>query len=338
MAIVFNGVNNLLSWAGNIRGAFPITLFCWIKRNNTDTDQYVFGPGGSTGFVSAKTLGAQYAARAIYLQTPGFSSDRSCVGNTAGWSPIMLVVTATNILCAYGTNNSSLLSASNTYSDTLSTHSNFTIGGLSYPSPTPWFIGEISDVAVWNTALGDTEWNTLKAGIPPEDVASGSLIEAWALRELGEYTGVNGRTLVATGTLARSSTDPFTRTTAASASLSTTLDPAVFSGTASVSPVASLSISTAAAVFSGYASVSSDGVLTLPALKNNTGTVLASETGATVHVYATTGAHVVTKTGQTTNGSGVMSITDPLIVASTQYRVVIVLASGDEGMDKVTAA
>lgn len=124
----------------------------------------------------------------------------------------------------------------------------------------------------------------------------------------------------------------------ATASFDTILDPAAFSGTASVSPAASLSISTADAIFSGSASVSSDGVLTLPVLKNNTGTVLASETGATVHVYATTGAHVVTKTGQTTNGSGVMSITDPLIVASTQYRVVIVLASGAEGMDKVTAA
>ena len=124
----------------------------------------------------------------------------------------------------------------------------------------------------------------------------------------------------------------------ATATLTTTLDPAIFSGTASASPVASLSVSTAGAIFSGSASVSSDGVLTLPALKNNTGTLLASETGATVHVYATSGAHIVTKTGQTTNGSGVMSITDPLIVASTQYRVVVVLASGAEGMDKVTAA
>jgi len=77
--------------------------------------------------------------------------------------------------------------------------------------------------------------------------------------------------------------------------------------------------------------------LTLPALKNNTGTVLASETGATAYVYATTGAHVVTKTGQTTDVSGVMTITDAALVAATQYRVVVVLASGAEGMDKVTA-
>lgn len=78
--------------------------------------------------------------------------------------------------------------------------------------------------------------------------------------------------------------------------------------------------------------------LVLPALKNNAGTVLASETGATAFVYdVSTGALVVKKTGQTTNGSGVMTVVDASIVSGTTYRVVIVLASGAEGMDKVAA-
>lgn len=135
--------------------------------------------------------------------------------------------------------------------------------------------------------------------------------------------------------------DNFTATDAtgggATATLSTTTADAVFSGTASVSPVASLSISTANAVFSGAASVSSDGVLTFP-LTNNTGTLLAGETGATVHIFTATWTHVVTKTGQTSNGAGVMTVTDAALTAATEYRVVPVLASGDEGMDRVTAA
>lgn len=77
--------------------------------------------------------------------------------------------------------------------------------------------------------------------------------------------------------------------------------------------------------------------LATPPLKNNTGTLLANESGATVYVYAIGGGHVVTKTGQTTDASGVMTITDAAISAGTQYRVVIVLASGAEGMDKLTA-
>jgi len=129
---------------------------------------------------------------------------------------------------------------------------------------------------------------------------------------------------------------------AQTASLTTILDSAVFSGSATVTgapPTATLIATTAAAVFSGSASVvPPTPTLILPTLKNNTGTVLANEIGAIAHVYATTGEHVVTKTAQTTNASGVMTITDAALTAATQYRVVVVLASGAEGMDKVTAA
>lgn len=78
--------------------------------------------------------------------------------------------------------------------------------------------------------------------------------------------------------------------------------------------------------------------LVIGPLKNNTGTLLANETGATVYVYQTSGAHVVTKTSQTSNGSGVMTVTDGALVSGTTYRYVIVLGSGAEGMDKSAAA
>jgi len=84
-------------------------------------------------------------------------------------------------------------------------------------------------------------------------------------------------------------------------------------------------------------SVAGSGTLTFP-LTNNTGTLLAGETGATVHIFTATWTHVVTKTGQTSNGAGVMTVTDAALTAATEYRVVPVLASGDEGMDRVTAA
>ena len=148
----------------------------------------------------------------------------------------------------------------------------------------------------------------------------------------------------------------------ASATITATTTTPAFSGSAQVAPLTSITVTTASPTFSGGASTgsaeatitatpespafsgsatgdTSQGTLTLPVLKNNTGTVLANETGATVHVYAvSTGNKVVTKTSQTTNGSGVMTVTDALIVAATQYRVVVVLGSGAEGLDKVTAA
>lgn len=78
--------------------------------------------------------------------------------------------------------------------------------------------------------------------------------------------------------------------------------------------------------------------LAIPKLRNNTGTVLASQTGATVHVYSlVTGNKIVTKTGQVSDASGDMEVTDITLVAGTQYRVIVVLASGAEGLQKATA-
>ena len=115
---------------------------------------------------------------------------------------------------------------------------------------------------------------------------------------------------------------------------------AAFSGSASSGSSAAVSATAANAVFSGSAIGNvAQGTLATPVLKNNTGTVLANETGVTVYVYTpSTGELVVKKTGQTTNGSGVLAVTDALIYAGTQYRIVVVLGSGAEGMDKVSAA
>lgn len=80
------------------------------------------------------------------------------------------------------------------------------------------------------------------------------------------------------------------------------------------------------------------GTLTTAPLKNNAGTLLANETGATAYVHnVSTGALIVAKTGQTTNSSGVMTVTDVSIIPTTQYRIVVKLASAAEGLDKLTA-
>ena len=123
-------------------------------------------------------------------------------------------------------------------------------------------------------------------------------------------------------------------------SLAATTASATFSGSAAAGATASLAAATANAAFSGSAIGNvAQGTLATPVLKNNTGTVLANETGVTVYVYTpSTGELVVKKTGQTTNGSGVLAVTDALIYAGTQYRIVVVLGSGAEGMDRLFAA
>ena len=78
--------------------------------------------------------------------------------------------------------------------------------------------------------------------------------------------------------------------------------------------------------------------LTLPPLRNNTGTLLASQAGATAHVYeVATGNKVATVTGCASDAAGVMQVPHASMVIGTEYRAVIVLANGAEGLQKATA-
>jgi len=80
------------------------------------------------------------------------------------------------------------------------------------------------------------------------------------------------------------------------------------------------------------------GTLTTPQMANNTDTPLASEVGVVVNVYhPTTGALIVQKTGQTSDGSGVVVISDALIVPGVSYVYEVVLASNGRRLPTATA-
>lgn len=88
-------------------------------------------------------------------------------------------------------------------------------------------------------------------------------------------------------------------------------------GSASGSPSVA-SITAPAATATG--TTAGSGTITTPALKNNTGTILASISGWTVNVYnASTGALVVQKTGLATSAVGVLTVTDAAIATGTTY-------------------
>jgi len=130
------------------------------------------------------------------------------------------------------------------------------------------------------------------------------------------------------------------------ATLATTDDEDVFSGSAQPESSATLSITDDEDVFSGSASpeagagsatlwTSDDddsismsagvnpGVIVSEPICNNTGTIYGNATGIRVWVYDyDTGALVADRTGLTTNGAGVLTITDTYLVPGHQYRVV----------------
>ncbi len=80
------------------------------------------------------------------------------------------------------------------------------------------------------------------------------------------------------------------------------------------------------------------GTLTLPPMKNNTGTVIAGDTGITIDVYSlTTGVLVERFTGETTDASGVCSVSSVNLVAATAYTVVVRRSNNAIGCAEITA-
>jgi hypothetical protein len=85
--------------------------------------------------------------------------------------------------------------------------------------------------------------------------------------------------------------------------------------------------------------VAASTTITTPVLKNNGGTVRASETGVIANVYDnSTGALVVHKTGLTSDITGVVTITDVSIVNGTTYAYEIVLATNGRRLPTAVAA
>lgn len=83
----------------------------------------------------------------------------------------------------------------------------------------------------------------------------------------------------------------------------------------------------------------SSGTLTSEPLKDMAGNLLASTALTYVDVYsASTGAFVVRKTGVSTNGSGVFSVSDVLIVAGTNYKLDWETSTGKFRMPRKVAA
>ena len=78
-----------------------------------------------------------------------------------------------------------------------------------------------------------------------------------------------------------------------------------------------------------FSTIAANGILSTPsALKNNAGTIQSSVTNITARVYnQTTGALVVELTGLSSDGSGMLSFNDPLIIPATTYNVNLIVGT-----------
>lgn len=358
MAITLNGTSGYLILSAKILSALPCTILAFGSRTTTAGNQAWACHSQSNGdrnitMYHAGSSDSKYGQH----RSPGASgtTHKAVTPNTSTTvlqAMTFEVTSTTSRTIRFGTsaNPATNVDASSTTVDDLASHNQVIIGARQFNSGAfdMFANGSIAEVHFFSSALSDADLDAIIADTVKPETRS-NWVDGWTLKEYnagGTYTSIGGtRTMTAVGGVTASSlTHPIAR---AGADPVATI--AWTEGGETVSAVGDVSISgtgVAAAwtdgaevvAIAGVASTVLGTLTTLP-LKNNTGLVHANQTGATIHIYnATSGVLVVTKSGQTTNASGVMVVTDTLIVAGTTYAYEVKLASGARILPVANAA
>lgn len=184
------------------------------------------------------------------------------------------------------------------YTSQLTQYANSTLSVLTFNMNNGTII-DIRDLAVWAEELSNADMAAVADGLRATVDAASSTNGTAA-----------GATLTGTASIS-----PGSASGTSAGGTNGTAAGATLTGTSSFTP--------------GAASSVNGGTLTTNILKNNTGAVLANETGVTLNIYnASTGVLVLQATGLTTNASGIATTTNAAIVTGTSYAYEPVLSGG----------
>lgn len=340
MSVDFNGTNAKLQLSSISGLSYPISIFCWLLPDTTNTNYMVagFGEDGGGRELMLYAEGAGSGKMRAFARTPS-TGPNSTTSVTAAWTPALAVYTSDTSRTVYYGAGASVTDTTALDSGTIAALSRLVVGVRGIDESL-FFAGLVAHVAVWSggSALGQTQFDALAGGAVPSTVSSGTLWDYWALAtSASTHTGTNGRVLTAFGGVSTGASNP--PVGGASFGAGATLAAIVAAGSLTTTASGFTSAATLGAVVAAGSLGATAGTITSEPLRTNNGTLLASVALSYVAVYnQATGALVVRKTGVSTNGSGVFSFSDPAIAAGTTYRVDWETAAGQRRMPLATAA
>lgn len=305
-----------------------------IALNNGASSAYCVATAGTNGLVENSILNNKGGGGAIQLQH-------------SGWTITDCLLISTGATGSYG-----IRAGYTTYSPLIKNTAifNFTTDTDSATVATAGSTNNATDKSAFSpasfgtagqTSITSAEWTSVTSGSEDFRVASGSTKLKNNGATVGPTVGIRANTRTAPYTIGPDQFAAAATPPAATISYTEANDTSAITANVAITGVgATISYTEANDTSALTGSVTATtGTITTGAFKNNTGSVLASLTALTVTVLnASTLAFVKTFTSQTTNGSGVMAITDALFVSGTQYAVVTTNAAGTLGVEKYTAA
>ena len=287
----------------------------------------VFGNNSSEYFAAVNTGlgGATHPTAVIGANTISGTGASLVAGNKRifGWS----------LVRGGATNSSFIYSAEDTASSGTVTPKTVTSPNVDYKLS---YVGRRNDnttqqndkihaVLIFNTALSQADFDSLR--------------DDW-FGELFEVAGGGGATTTITATLASITSSVASKSAPISTISATMANVAGSVACGSGSLVTTIATTLGNIVGSITSSGSlSNGTFTSEVLTDYAGNVLANVSLNFVRFYNdTTGALVLSKTGVSTNGSGIVSFSDQALVSGTTYRVDWETSSGSRRMPRKAAA
>lgn len=354
--LLLNGIDGYLEHLESLVETLPCTVGGWGTRaGNAGGEQYWLSHTQSDENRAINIWFADFSdTKYGTVSTPDGTND-SIVKNTAphlsATDPmlVMLSIASDSSKTLYVGNSTGVLSTIN-LPPGIATHNRFYVGARRVAGgPARDFAkAALGEIFALNFAIAPgADMTALFAKAKPETIAG--CVACWDLefhQPGGTYVDlVGGKVLTAFGgvTAATGITHPVSRVSPSSAAIAWTEGADVIAAAVNVT-ISGVAIAAAWTEGADVISIvgahsTAIGTITTEPMVNNADEVLANETGVIANVYnISTGLLVVQKTGLTSNSLGVVTISDVLIVAGTNYSYEIVLASNGRRLPVALAA
>lgn len=333
MALTFNGTSAKLQVDTAPVTAYPFSIFAWIKPTNPTVSGMAVGIGNGSGGneVAAFADGVNGVKNFSRLTGGSSTSLTATTSQQASWQPCLVVFESTTSRRIYYSSGAVVLTTISTSDASPGTFTRMVVGARPTTGSTLYFTGDIAEVAVWSSALGQTDFDSLAGDTQPETVATGSLVDAWSLvtYNAATQTGVNARVLTVTGT-SQAGSHPITRVVPAVVAGTITLDDFTLSGDFATGALSQLSsgLTLDAFALSGFLGLAPGRIDTSP-FKNWTGTLLPGVTIPRLTFLRLSDMTTVLQlTNQVTAGDGVLTVTNAAFTPGTTYLVVAASVDG----------
>jgi hypothetical protein len=195
-SLSLNGSTQYLETGTVPVSGYPFTVAAWIKTSNLNNQGIVgiYHSGSGNRWFHMRT---RNAACRIAGESRNTSNRRAegalspCDGN---WHFVVTVFAASNSRRTYidGLTSGNNTQGANFYAPV----NRFAIGAVRTSSPGQYFVGQIDEVSIWSSALGDAEiFSVYNSGVPTDissdfnDYASSSSLRGWW--RMGDEAGDN---------------------------------------------------------------------------------------------------------------------------------------------------